>query len=62
LKKLDLYIDLSDQAIKRGAKLIIWPESALPVYLLSGNYDSEVTRIENLSGRKSIFTYRNARY
>ncbi|MBA4318278.1 MAG: apolipoprotein N-acyltransferase, partial [Flavobacterium sp.] len=32
------YIDLSEEAVKGGAKLIVWPESALPVYLLAGNY------------------------
>lgn len=54
-KQLDLYFNLSERAIQQGAKLIIWPESALPVYLLSGNYDFEVTRIRQFISSKNIF-------
>ncbi|GBD89412.1 apolipoprotein N-acyltransferase [bacterium BMS3Abin04] len=43
--QLDLYLSLSDSAIKKGAELLIWPETALPVYLLSGRYSKEVTQI-----------------
>lgn len=43
--QLDQYLSLSEKAVNEGAKLIVWPESALPVYLLSGNYDFEVSRI-----------------
>jgi apolipoprotein N-acyltransferase len=35
---LNNYFELSDLCIKQGAKLIIWPETALPVYLLSAEY------------------------
>lgn len=34
---LDGYFRQSDEAAKSGASLIVWPETALPVYLLSGN-------------------------
>jgi apolipoprotein N-acyltransferase len=54
-KQLNLYLDLSDQAFKNGAKMIIWPESALPVYLLSGNYDAEVGRIMRFVRSKDVF-------
>ena len=54
-KQLDLYLDLSQRAIDKGAELIIWPESALPVYLLSGNHDIEATRIRNFVSSKNIF-------
>lgn len=54
-EQLDLYLNLSEQAVKQGAKLIIWPESALPVYLLSGNYDLEVLRIRQFISAKNIF-------
>jgi len=43
--QLDLYLSLSDSAIKKGAELLIWPETALPVYLLSGRYSKEVAQI-----------------
>ena len=37
-QQLSQYLELSDAAVKQGARLIVWPESALPVYLLAGNY------------------------
>ena len=36
---LDLYLSMSDSAVQEGAEIILWPETALPVYLLSGNYN-----------------------
>jgi len=36
---LNDYFELSDTCIKQGAKIVIWPETALPVYLLSAEYD-----------------------
>ena len=45
--QLDIYLQLSDSAVQKGAELIVWPESALPVYLLSGNYPEEVNRIKS---------------
>ncbi len=53
--QLDLYLDLSKKAAQSGAKLIIWPESALPVYLLSGNNDVQVAKIQNLVSAYNIF-------
>lgn len=35
---LNDYFILSDACIKQGAKIVIWPETALPVYLLSAEY------------------------
>ncbi|HOI28245.1 MAG TPA: apolipoprotein N-acyltransferase [Melioribacteraceae bacterium] len=54
-QQLDLYLDLSRQAVKKNAKLIIWPESALPVYLLIGNYFPEVSRIHNFADSNDVF-------
>lgn len=52
--QLNQYLELSERAINEGAKLIIWPESALPVYLLSGNYEMEVERIHQFVNTKNI--------
>lgn len=41
----DLYFDLSQKCIDQGAEIIIWPETALPVYLLSGSYQNIVDTI-----------------
>ncbi len=52
--QLSQYLELSERAVNQGAKLIIWPESALPVYLLSGNYKDEVNRIHNFVSTKNV--------
>ena len=54
-EQLDLYLSLSEKAVNDGAKLIVWPESALPVYLLSGNYERQVDRIKQFVSSKNIF-------
>lgn len=38
---LDLYLSLSKKSVDKGAQLIIWPETALPVYLMSSAYYPE---------------------
>ncbi|MFN4110938.1 MAG: apolipoprotein N-acyltransferase [Ignavibacteria bacterium] len=52
--QIDVYLQLSDSAAHKGAELIVWPESALPVYLLSGNYPEEVRRIRNFCREKNV--------
>jgi len=48
-KQLDIYLGLSDKAVKNGASLIVWPESALPGYLLTAGYDNAVERIRSFT-------------
>ncbi len=52
--QIDLYFDLSRQAIDEGAELLIWPETALPVYLLSSGYSKQKIRIENFVDSSGI--------
>lgn len=52
--QIDIYLQLSDSAIQKGAELIVWPESALPVYLLSGNYPAEVNRIKRYCKENNV--------
>ncbi len=54
-EQMKLYFELSQKAVEQGAELIVWPESALPVYLLSGNYPDEVERIQNFVDTNKIF-------
>lgn len=54
-EQLDIYLNLSNTAVDKGAKLIVWPESALPVYLLSGNYFEKVQRIREFVKSKNVF-------
>lgn len=65
---LDLYLGLSQSAINNGAEVIIWPETAFPVYLLSGSYYQIVDSINNfikknkinlLTGMPDIIYYNN---
>ena len=44
-EQLGIYFDLSRKAVNKGAKIIVWPETALPVYLLSGSYNEYVNKI-----------------
>ena len=54
-EQIDLYLGLSQKAVDQGAKIIVFPESALPVYLLSGNYDFEVNQIRNFVNKNKVF-------
>lgn len=49
------YLKLSQQAVNNDAKIIIWPETALPVYLLAGNYSSSVDSIRNFVKKNNVF-------
>ena len=39
------YLQLSQQAADDGAQIILWPETALPVYLMNGGYPAELDSI-----------------
>ncbi len=54
-RQLELYLSISQKAVDRGAKLIVWPESALPVYLLSGNYPYEVERVRQFTDSNNVY-------
>ena len=57
-EQLQMYLDLSAKAVKAGAEIVIWPETALPVYLMGGSYPIRVKRIQNFvnSNRVPILT------
>ncbi|MCZ6702403.1 MAG: apolipoprotein N-acyltransferase, partial [Ignavibacteria bacterium] len=42
---VDNYLELSQQAVDGGAQIILWPETALPVYLMNGGYRAELDSI-----------------
>ncbi|MCS7053022.1 MAG: apolipoprotein N-acyltransferase [Ignavibacterium sp.] len=52
---LNSYFELSDKCIKDGAKLIIWPETALPVYLLSAEYSYLTDSIYSYIKRNNVY-------
>jgi apolipoprotein N-acyltransferase len=39
------YLQLSQIAVDQDVKLIVWPETALPVYIMSGKYQAELDSI-----------------
>ncbi len=53
-EQLNLYLDLSTQAISSGAELLIWPETALPVYLLAGRYSNEVNKLHEFVDTNNV--------
>ncbi len=54
-EQLELYLDLSNRAISEGAEIVIWPESALPVYLLTRAYQQQVNRIHEFVDSNKIY-------
>jgi len=44
-KLIDDYLALSKQAVDKGAKIIFWPETALPVYLMDKGYRAPLETI-----------------
>ena len=53
-KILDNYFSLSQKCVDEGAQIILWPETALPVYLLSGTYQSEVDSIYSFLKKNNV--------
>jgi apolipoprotein N-acyltransferase len=51
---LNNYFSLSQKCVDEGAKIILWPETALPVYLLSGTYQSEVDSIYSFLKKNNV--------
>ena len=45
-EQINNYKELSKEAIKKGAEIIIWPETALPVYLLTNRYKAQTRTIQ----------------
>ena len=52
---LDLYLGLSKKAIDSGAEILFWPETAMPVYLMSGRYQSTVDSIYSFLRQNNIY-------
>ncbi len=51
---LDNYLNLSQKCVDDSAKLILWPETALPVYLFSGAYQDEVDKIYSFINENKV--------
>lgn len=51
----NIYLELSVKAVKQNAKIVIWPETALPVYLLIGTYTDVLDSIKSFVKRNNIY-------
>jgi apolipoprotein N-acyltransferase len=49
------YLDMSREAVKKGAELIVWPETALPVFIMSGMYRDALDSIYNFTQKNKIY-------
>ncbi|MCX8010522.1 MAG: apolipoprotein N-acyltransferase, partial [Ignavibacteria bacterium] len=54
ITQLELFLTLSDSAVSKGAEFLIWPETAIPVYILNGSYPNELRRIQEYLSKKKI--------
>jgi len=52
---VDNYLELSQQAVNDGAQIILWPETALPVYLVSSGYRAELDSIYNFLEENNFY-------
>ena len=50
----NIYFDLSKQAVNEGAKVIFWPETALPVYLRDGGYNNIIDSIYTFLRKNNV--------
>ena len=51
----EMYLDLSMKAVKEGARILVWPETALPVYLRSGMYDDILDTIYRFVDSNQVY-------
>ncbi len=51
----DLYLSLSEKVIDENTALILWPETALPVYLLDGAYRTTLEEIYSFLIEKNVY-------
>ncbi|NCS90311.1 MAG: apolipoprotein N-acyltransferase [Ignavibacteria bacterium] len=52
---LDLYFEMSKKAIDKIAALIVWPETAVPVYLMGGTYLNLTERIYSFLKEQNVY-------
>ena len=48
------YIDMSQQCVNEGAKIILWPETALPVYAFGGTFRNVENSIHNFLDTNNV--------
>lgn len=51
---VDTYMQLSRISVKKGAQLLIYPETALPVYLLNGSYPAALDSLYSVARSNNV--------
>lgn len=54
-QQLDIYLSLSADAVDEGAEVVVWPEAALPGYLLGPSYPRQVKKINDFADSNKVF-------
>ena len=49
------YLDMSRRAVNKGAELVVWPETALPVFILDGAYRDALDSLYNFTRENNIY-------
>jgi len=52
---IEMYLDLSVKAVNEGARIIIWPETALPIYLRSDMYNDIIGTIYHFCDSNQVY-------
>ena len=54
---LDQYLELSEKAVSKGAKVLAWPETAMPAYVFGGSYSVLANRIHQFCDTNDVFLF-----
>ncbi len=54
---LDKYLELSKEAVNKGAKVLAWPETALPAYVFGGSYQILTNRIHQFCDTNNVYLF-----
>ncbi len=49
------YLEMSRKTVNEKVKIVVWPETALPVFLLSGQYPDAVDSIYNFVNKNNVY-------
>lgn len=54
---LTQYLEYSEEAVNKGAKVLVWPETALPAYVFGGSYQLLANRIHQFCDSNKVFLF-----
>lgn len=54
---LNQYLELSAESVNKGAKILVWPETAMPAYVFEGSYPQLANRIHKFCDSNNVFLF-----